>query len=205
MYPHMFHYELDPLTRQEQQMVQDNLNLVWLVYHRMKEALFNYEYTAEDIFSVGVFGLIKAIKTYDESKGSISHWAITVIQQHFYSLKRYLVQNRHYYGAVRLGIRDMTGGSDDSEEAVRSIAVENDPDADPEVWYINQISPDVLSRLIEEANLTPKEQVSWQLSVDGYTQKEIGDMLGLSQAQISRLKSRALEKINSKLNEHWFS
>ena len=52
-----------------------------------------------------------------------------------------------------------------------------------------------LARMVVDANLTRRQRMVIRWITRGHSQREIAEMLGLSEAQISRIKSAALERI----------
>lgn len=68
----------EPLTFEQQQIVEKNLNLVRFVLKKMHISLNNPEY--DDYFQEGAVGLIKAVQSFNESLGfSLSSFAISYI------------------------------------------------------------------------------------------------------------------------------
>ena len=67
----------------KEQVVKDNLGLVWSIVHRFK----NSYYDKEDLFQIGCIGLMKAINHFDPSYNvQFSTYAVPIIMG---EIKRY--------------------------------------------------------------------------------------------------------------------
>ena len=68
---------------------------------------------------------------------------------------------------------------------------------------IPRVRPDPETRLDIEAaieGLTDKQREALLLWLEGYTQEEIGERLGITHQAVSRLTERAVERIQESLN-----
>ena len=64
------------MTKQQQQLVEDNMNLVYFTIARY----YPRHKGDEDIIQIGMIGLCKAAMSYDESKGQFSTYATLKIR-----------------------------------------------------------------------------------------------------------------------------
>lgn len=77
------------MTKQQQQLVEDNMDLVYFVlHHKLPRFVHN-----EDLIQAGMLGLCQAAKTYDENRGKFSTYAFKTIHRHICNELTY--QNKH--------------------------------------------------------------------------------------------------------------
>lgn len=166
------------------------LNNTRLIYAAAKK--LNVYGRLDEFYSVGMTGLVKGAKNYDETLG--------------FKLSTYLY--RCIYNEMLMTIRNNTSGKQIPEYIVTSISVptgENltleDTLADTIDIEELMIKKDEISTLYKEiSKLSKQEQMVINLSfgVNGYEkmkQKDICKMLNTSQSYISRVKVRALKKL----------
>lgn len=179
------------LTPEEQeQKIIENMNLV---YYMIKQLPHINPNDYDDWVQIGRIGLIKAVSTFDETKGrKFSTYATRCIRNEIYMHFR---KERPHNSDVSLNetiytdgkgseleLEDILGNEDDFVEAV----------ADDEI-ITNALS--VILNLLDS-----KEAVAILYKISGiYTQKGIGKALGLSQSYVSRLNERTEQKIRKYL------
>lgn len=78
--------EFDKMTRDEK--ILSNQNLVWNVIHTKFNSV---PIDKDDLFQTGMTALIRAVDSYDSSKGEFSTIAITAIKR---EIKRYVIQSK---------------------------------------------------------------------------------------------------------------
>lgn len=170
----------------DEKLVLDNVNLIYLVLKRLD--LYDDH---EEYFDLGMIGLVKGAKSFNKKLG--------------YNPSTYLyrcIYNEIAYYLRRKELKTISiNNSIDEEHTFEDIipdkkTVESD--------YFSHLD----SILIKEAikKLTPKEQliINVTFGLNGYDEKEItqnkmAEILELSQAQISRLKSKALNQLRIEL------
>lgn len=77
------------MTKKEEKMFEDNKKLVYLVINRdIKNAGMYGLNTREDLESIGMYALYKAILTYKEGKGTFANYAIRVIRNNLFNATR---------------------------------------------------------------------------------------------------------------------
>ncbi|MCM1494997.1 MAG: RNA polymerase sporulation sigma factor SigK [Bacteroides sp.] len=177
-------------------LVEHNLRLVAHIVKKYNSS----ERDMEDLISTGTIGLIKAINTYDQSKGNkLGTYASRCIENELLMLLR---QER---------------------KSSREISLYEPIGSDKEGNEINLMdimectNEDVLEQLITEnhiqsiytllgTTLTPREQEIIILRYGLYsrepvTQRDVAQRLGISRSYVSRIEKRALEKLRSRLEE----
>lgn len=121
----------------------------------------------EDIKQIALIGLWKAVENFDETKGfQFSTFAYRVIRNEvLQELKKF----------------KRTSSSLDEMEL--------------DLSYNESEFEDLVTREGIKVYLNDEEYSIVTMTIDGYTQKEISEMIQLSQSQISRVYIRAKEKI----------
>lgn len=176
MFASMYFPEVDELNDEERQCVEDNVRLVWKAYHSWKRLVLSGVYDKDDIFSIGVLALIKAVKTHTPEKGAISTWATILINNQYRNLYRYCERRSSVLQCQEL-VDDMY--YDECPEHIDDIV---------EQVYIKQ--------LMKQAGLNSVESDVLDLCVGReLLQREAADRLDIPLSRISRIKTRALRKL----------
>lgn len=176
-------------------LVERNLRLV---AHIVKK----YNYTGkevDDLISVGTIGLIKAITTYDNSKGTkLATYAARCIENEILMVIR---SSKKCKSEVFL--QDPIGIDKEGNEIslLDVLGTDSDTVAD-EVESKIQIKK-LHSKI--ESTLKGRERLVLELRYGlsggkGKTQREIAQMLGISRSYVSRIEKRALKKLGKEFN-----
>ena len=153
----------------------------------------------EDLVSIGTIGLIKAVDTFDPSKGiRLSSYASRCIENEILMYLRKSSQLRH-----EVSIDDPLHVDWDGNELLLSDLLGSDPDA------VNRdIEQEAEKNLLRSAvdRLSPREKKIMVLrfglgSSREHTQKEVADQLGISQSYISRLEKRIIHRLRRDLEK----
>ena len=176
-------------------LIERNLRLV---AHIMKKY---YAQTSdqEDLISIGTIGLIKAISTFDASKGSrLATYSARCIENeilmHFRSQKK---------SAQDVSLSDtIETGSDGAALSLMDVVAD---DCDLLEQVANQELSGKLRQGVENC-LTDQEKQVIQLRYGllerpPMKQREVAGELGISRSYISRIETRALQKLRSLLEK----
>jgi RNA polymerase sporulation-specific sigma factor len=214
----------------KEKLINGNLKLVLSILKRFN----NSKYNMDDLFQVGVIGLIKAIDNFDVSLNlKLSTYAVPLILG---EVKRYIRDNTSI--RVSRSIKDLaykslkikeelttSNGKEPTNKEIASILgvtefeVDNAIDSLREpvsiyepiyndggdtIYLYDQISNkkeeyDLDHKLALEkaiSKLKPRDRkILESRFIEGITQMEIANELGISQAQISRIEKNALSNI----------
>ncbi len=176
-------------------LIERNLRLVVYIARKFE----NTGVGIEDLVSIGTIGLIKAVNTFDPNKKiKLATYASRCIEN---EILMYLRRNNKTRAEVSF---DEPINIDwDGNELLLSdvLGTEND------IIY-RFIEEEVDRKLLSLAlqKLNGREQRIMQLRfglVDGVekTQKEVADMLGISQSYISRLEKRILKRLRKEIHK----
>lgn len=167
-----------PSTRDK--LITDNMRLVYHMYGKIGDGPIKENYK-EDIISEGMLGLCKAADTFDESRGvRFSTYAAMCIRNAMLMFIR--KTSKHYPHEVSL---NMVIGRD-AEDSVLTLA--------------DVIEDEIITRIMLkefEEKQTPKDRRILREIRQGKKQREIGEIVGMSQAQVSRRIRKMREKFRN--------
>jgi RNA polymerase sporulation-specific sigma factor len=176
-------------------LIERNLRLVVYIARKFENTGINIE----DLVSIGAIGLIKAVNTFDpEKKIKLATYASRCIEN---EILMYLRRNNKTRSEVSF---DEPLNIDwDGNELLLSdvLGTEND------TIYRN-IEEQVDRKLLQKAldKLSDRERMIMELRFglqDGEekTQKDVADLLGISQSYISRLEKRIIKRLRKEFNK----
>lgn len=173
-------------------LIERNLRLVAFIARRFE----NTGVGIEDLISIGTLGLVKAISTFRSDKNiKLATYASRCIENEI------LMYLRKISGRHEVSLDEPLNTDWDGNELLLSDVLGSDEDS--------------VSRAIEEAEekkalyravgtLSPRERmiIEYRFGLCGrkeLTQKEVADLLGISQSYISRLEKRILLKLRHEM------
>lgn len=149
----------------------------------------------DDIISIGVIGLIKAVSTFNSSKGNaLATYAARCIENEILMSLR---TEKKQAGEVSLN--EPIGTDKDGNEISLSDIMGTDADEIHNAVELN-IAGEYLRNAVD-ASLTPREKTVIQLRYgllggQSEPQREVAKKLGISRSYVSRIEKKALEKLN---------
>ena len=174
-------------------LIEHNLRLVVYLAKRFENTGVNLE----DLISIGTIGLIKAVNTFQSGKNiKLATYASRCIENE-------ILMHLRKVGAQRgeLSFDEPLNTDWDGNELLLSDILGTDEDE-----VCRSLEDDAERRLVLEAVDTlegrEKEIISLRFGLrDGreYTQKEVAEMLGISQSYISRLEKRILARLRREM------
>lgn len=177
------------------QLIEHNLRLVVYIAKKFD----NTGVGVEDLISIGTIGLIKAINTFNPQKNiKLATYASRCIEN---EILMYLRRNNKT--KLEVSIDEPLNVDWDGNELLLSDILGTDED----VIY-RDIEMDVERTLLKKAiaKLSGRERMIIELrfglnSVNGEekTQKEVADMLGISQSYISRLEKKIMGRLKKEI------
>ena len=176
-----------------QTLIERNLRLVVYIARRFENTGINIE----DLISIGTIGLIKAINTFRADKNiKLATYASRCIEN---EILMYLRKNSAQRTEVSF---DEPLNTDwDGNELLLSDVLGTRPDT-VSVNLDKEIERDILRDALERLNPREKRIIMLRFGLGGQrerTQKEVADLLGISQSYISRLEKRILSRLNTEL------
>lgn len=176
-------------------LIEHNLRLVVYIAKKFD----NTGVGVEDLISIGTIGLIKAINTFDPVKNiKLATYASRCIEN---EILMYLRRNSKT--KMEVSIDEPLNVDWDGNELLLSDILGTDEDI-----ISRRLEDEVEITLLGKAinKLTPREQTIIRLrfglnSAEGKekTQKEVADLLGISQSYISRLEKRIIKRLKKEI------
>jgi len=174
-------------------LIEHNLRLVVYIAKRFE----NTNLDIEDLISVGTIGLIKAINSYDNSKKiKLATYSARCIEN---EILMYLRKNNKVKNNISLD--EPLNVDWEGNMLLLSDILGTDPD---EVFYDAEKSVET-EALAKCANKLPERErqiIKMRfgiLGIEKKTQKEIADIMGISQSYISRLEKKVLSKLKKEI------
>ncbi len=176
-----------------QTLIEHNLRLVVYIARRFENTGVNIE----DLISIGTIGLIKSIGTFNPEKNiKLATYASRCIENEILMFLRKKSSRR-----TEISIDEPLNTDWDGNELLLSDVLGTDGDE-----VMKPIEDDVERQLLMEAvgRLDERERsiILMRFGLDGYeelTQKEVADLLGISQSYISRLEKRIILRLRRDL------
>ena len=174
-------------------LVERNLRLVVYIAKKFE----NTGVGLEDLISIGTIGLMKAINTFNADKNiKLATYASRCIEN---EILMYLRRSNRIKGEI--SIDEPLNQDGDGNELLLSDILGTDPDITS-----RRIEEEVDKRLLRLSikKLNNRERNIMELrfgfvSGNEKTQKEVADMLGISQSYISRLEKKIIGKIKKEI------
>lgn len=181
----------DPEARDA--LVEHNLRLVVYIARKFE----NTGVGVEDLISIGTIGLMKAVGTYKTDKNvKLATYASRCIENEILMHLRKVSGQR-----AEVSFDEPLSSDWDGNELLLSDILGTEPDS-----VIRPIEDDVDRELLRQAlsQLPPREKqiICLRFGLGGrrsMTQKEVADLLGISQSYISRLEKRIISRMKKEI------
>lgn len=176
-----------------QLLVERNLRLVVYIAKKFE----NTGTGIEDLISIGTIGLMKAINTYDASKNiKLATYASRCIEN---EILMYLRRSNKIKGEI--SIDEPLNQDGDGNELLLSDILGTDTDSISR-GLEDEVDKKLLKSAIAKLNTREKNIMELRFGFvtgDEKTQKEVADMLGISQSYISRLEKKIINKMKKEI------
>ena len=200
-----------PLTKQEEaelmQQMNSNETAVRnaLIEHNLRLVVYiarKFENTGigiEDLISIGTIGLIKAVNSFDPDKNiKLATYASRCIENEIL-----MVLRRNSRLRMEVSLDEPLNTDWDGNELLLSDILGTEPDL-----VSKQLDADVEKQLlylaISKLGEREKRIISLRYGLAGgreYTQKEVADMMGISQSYISRPEKRIISQLHDAMEK----
>ncbi len=176
-------------------LIEHNLRLVVYIAKKFENTGINIE----DLVSIGTIGLIKAVNTFEPKKNiKLATYASRCIENEILMYLRRNIKNR-----VEVSLDEPLNVDWDGNELLLSDVLGTEGD-----MIYKKIEAEVEKNLLWQAmhKLNSREKTIVKLRFglgDGQekTQKEVADILGISQSYISRLEKRILKRLQREIRK----
>ena len=174
-------------------LIEHNLRLVVYISKRFENTGINIE----DLISIGTIGLIKAVNTFNSSKNiKLATYASRCIENEILMYLRKVGSQRTEisfdeplntdWDGNELLLSDILGT--DEDEVARPL--EDDADRQMLMEAVDSLNERERSIIIMRFGLGSGRE---------YTQKEVADIMGISQSYISRLEKRIIQRLRKEM------
>lgn len=195
-----WHDENDPTAREK--IILGNLKLVFNCAR--KYIPLDVAFTNDDIISIGVIGLIRAVDSYDYRKGyAFSSYAYKIISGELIRLwKKYLQENLVSSLDVKIG--EILGLDDSNLTFGETLE-------DPSARYDLQLEEDaefvalqeIIRLKLDELKEVQQKEIMMYFGLDNYPQmtiREIAEIRGVSFQAVQMSLARALKKLKTAIH-----
>lgn len=176
-------------------LITHNLRLVVYIAKKFESTKINIE----DLISIGSMGLIKGVQTFKMEKNiKLATYASRCIENEILMHLRKTQKSRQDVSLDEVLNIDSEG----NEMVLADILCSNDDQALDEMTKAEDEKKLFLA--IQSLNKKEKEIISMRYGLFGkeeMTQKEVADLLGISQSYISRLEKKIIDKIRHFVTE----
>lgn len=176
-------------------LIERNLRLVVYIARKFE----NTGVGVEDLISVGTIGLIKAVNTFDpQKKIKLATYASRCIEN---EILMYLRRNTKV--KAEISFYEPLNIDWDGNELLLSDILGTDNDS---VYNLieDEVDKQLLMMAMKKLSIREKEIVELRYGLTGSgekTQKEVADMLGISQSYISRLEKRIIKRLKKEISK----
>ena len=200
-----------PLTKQEEEEILSEIEeenferRELLVVHNLRLVVYiarKFENTGvgiEDLVSIGTIGLIKAVNTFRPSKKiKLATYASRCIENEILMYLRKTASRKN-----EMSIDEPLNVDWDGNELLLSDVLGSDSDSvNRNIEY--QDEKRRLLCLVQQLSDRERNIMTMRFGLFGskeYTQKQVADMMGISQSYISRLEKRIVEKLKREIEK----
>ncbi len=198
-----------PLTQEEEETVMEELrngneaHRELLITHNLRLVVYiakKFEGCAtstEDLVSIGTIGLMKAVKTFDPNKNiKLATYASRCIENEILMHLRKISNAK-----LEMSFDEpLSIDWDGNELTLRDVLGSDADEISNDIEYSDEKK--MLLKIIAELPEKERELMKKRFGILGeteHTQKELADMMGISQSYISRLEKKILEKIKTQM------
>lgn len=194
-----------PLTREEEQslmarlvngeadvretLIERNLRLVVYIARKFE----NTGVGTDDLVSIGAIGLIKAVNTFDPTKKiKLATYASRCIENEILMYLRRTCKLK-----LEISLDESLNMDWDGNELLLSDVLGTDPDSVSKDLD-ERIDRELLHAAMQKLGKREKRIMELRFGLNNskeYTQKQVADMLGISQSYISRLEKRIIKQL----------
>ena len=186
----------DEDTQAKSILIERNLRLVVYIARKFENTGVN----VEDLISIGTIGLIKAINTFKKDKNiKLATYASRCIEN---EILMYLRRNTRTKSEI--SIDEPLNVDWEGNELLLSDILGTDVD----IIYRgieDEVDRELLSRAMEKLNGREKKIVELRFGLktcgEEMTQKEVADLLGISQSYISRLEKKIIGRLKKEISK----
>ena len=177
----------------KQLLIEHNLRLVVYIARRFENTGVNLE----DLISIGTIGLIKAVNTFRPDRNiKLATYSSRCIENEILMHIRKIANQK-----TEVSLDEPINTDWDGNELLLSDVLGTRPDT-VSINLDQEIEREILRDALEHLGAREKRIIMLRFGLGGQrerTQKEVADLLGISQSYISRLEKRILNRLHTEL------
>ncbi len=174
-------------------LITHNLRLVVYIAKKFE----NTGVGVEDLVSIGTIGLIKAVNTFCPEKNiKLATYASRCIEN---EILMYLRKTANMKTEVSID-EPLNTDHDGNELLLSDVLAEDGESVNYSIEYEDEKR--MLHTIVDRLNDREKMIINMRFGIDGqseHTQKEVADIMGISQSYISRLEKRIIARIRKEM------
>ncbi len=174
-------------------LIEHNLRLVVYIAKKFE----NTGVSIEDLTSIGTIGLIKAIKTYKPDKNiKLATYASRCIEN---EILMYIRKSSNRIKEVSID-EPLNTDWDGNELLLSDVLGTDEDEIYKDIEAIEERK--IIKNAIEKLNKREQTIINLRFGLSGreeLTQKEVADLLGISQSYISRLEKKIMKKLKKEI------
>ena len=176
-------------------LIEHNIRLVVYIAKKFE----NTQTDLEDLISIGSLGLIKAVNSFVPEKNiKLATYASRCIENEILMHLRKVMKQK-----TEISLEEPLSSDSDGNELVLEDILSQDSDNIVQNME-NQIEKEILKKLLAKLSVKEKTIITLRYGLDGKeekTQKEVADMLNISQSYISRIEKKILSRLKKDMNK----
>jgi len=182
---------IDPLAASK--LIEHNLRLVVYIAKKFE----NTGIGIEDLTSIGTIGLIKAINTYKSDKNiKLATYASRCIEN---EILMYIRKSANRMREISID-EPLNTDWDGNELLLSDVLGTEDDTVYKNIEAIEESK--IIADAIKKLNCREQTIINMRFGMNGYeekTQKEVADLLGISQSYISRLEKKIIKRLKKEI------
>lgn len=188
----------NPDSNVKKELIEHNLRLVVYIARKFENPGTG---NIEDLISIGTIGLIKAVNTFNPEKNiKLATYASRCIEN---EILMFLRKNSHVRSEVSIE-EPLNIDWDGNELLLGDVLGTGIDEVSKDIE--SEMEIEVLNRAINRLTGREKQIMQLRFGLAGnreYTQKEVADLLGISQSYISRLEKKILNRLRKDLEQYF--
>lgn len=188
----------NPDSNVKKELIEHNLRLVVYIARKFENPGTG---NIEDLISIGTIGLIKAVNTFNPEKNiKLATYASRCIEN---EILMFLRKNSHVRSEVSIE-EPLNIDWDGNELLLGDVLGTGIDEVSKDIE--SEMEIEVLNRAINRLTGREKQIMQLRFGLSGnreYTQKEVADLLGISQSYISRLEKKILNRLRKDLEQYF--
>ena len=188
----------NPDSNVKKELIEHNLRLVVYIARKFENPGTG---NIEDLISIGTIGLIKAVNTLNPEKNiKLATYASRCIEN---EILMFLRKNSHVRSEVSIE-EPLNIDWDGNELLLGDVLGTGIDEVSKDIE--SEMEIEVLNRAINRLTGREKQIMQLRFGLSGnreYTQKEVADLLGISQSYISRLEKKILNRLRKDLEQYF--